>query len=92
MAFAETFAPGIPVEFIGLRGHEKIHEDLISSTEMLYVVDMGNYYKVVPPGVTDWTLGWDISYPEEPKMEPFEYSSNNVEQFTEEELKKFDER
>ncbi|KKL64748.1 hypothetical protein LCGC14_2161860, partial [marine sediment metagenome] len=39
MSFAETFAPGIPVEIIGLRGYEKIHEDLISDTEMLYTVD-----------------------------------------------------
>lgn len=90
MSFAETFAPGVPVEFIGLRGHEKIHEDLISGTEMLYVVDMGDFYKVVPPGVTDWTLGWDLGYPDEPKVDPFVYASNTVEQFTEEELKEFD--
>jgi FlaA1/EpsC-like NDP-sugar epimerase len=90
MAFAETFAPGVPVEFIGLRGYEKIHEDLISDTEMLYVVDLGKYYKIVPPGVTDWTLGWDISYPDEPRAKPFKYASNAVEQFTTDELKEFD--
>jgi FlaA1/EpsC-like NDP-sugar epimerase len=90
MSFAETFAPGVPVEFIGLRGYEKIHEDLISATEMLYVVDCGEYYKVVPPGVSDWTLGWDISYPDESKIDPFEYSSRAVEQFTSDELKEFD--
>lgn len=90
MSFAETFAPGFPIEFIGLRGYEKIHEDLISATEMLYVVDCGKYYKVVPPGVTDWTLGWDVSYPEEAKISPFEYSSKSVEQFTPDELKEFD--
>lgn len=90
MAFAETFAPGIPVEFIGLRGYEKIHEYLISKTEVLYTVDCGNYYKIVPPGVTDRSLGWDISYPEEPKVEPFEYTSENAERFTEDELREFD--
>jgi len=90
MSFAETFAPGVPVEFIGLRGHEKIHEDLISSTEMLYVVDMGKYYKVVPPGVTDQALGWDVGYPDEPKTKPFKYTSNTVDQFTTEELKELD--
>jgi len=91
MAFAETFAPGIPVEFIGLRGYEKIHEDLISKTEVLYTVDCGKYYKIVPPGVTDRSLGWDISYPDEPKVESFEYTSDNVEQFTADELRGFDE-
>lgn len=90
MAFAETFAPGVPIEFIGLRGYEKIHEDLISVTEMLYVVDCDKYYKVVPPGVTDRTLGWDISYPDETKIAPFRYASNTVEQFTADELRKFD--
>lgn len=90
MAFANTFAPGVPVRFIGLRGYEKIHEDLISKTEMLYTVDCGKYFKIVPPGVNDWTLGWDVSYPEEPKVDSFEYTSDQVEQFTEEELRKFD--
>ena len=90
-AFAETFAPNIPVEIIGLRGYEKIHEDLISSTEMMYVVDCGRYYKIVPPSVTDRTLGWDINYPEEPKVDPFVYRSDKVDQFTTDELKEFDE-
>ena len=90
MSFAETFAPGIPVEIIGLRGYEKIHEDLISDTEMLYTVDCGKYYKIVPPGVTDWTLGWDGCYPDESKIKPFRYSSNMVEQFTPDDLRGFD--
>jgi FlaA1/EpsC-like NDP-sugar epimerase len=90
MSFADTFAPGVPVEFIGLRGYEKIHEDLISDTEMLYTVDCGDYYKIVPPGVSDGDLGWDISYPDESKVKPFSYKSNKVEQFDAEELKEFD--
>jgi len=90
MSFAETFAPGVPVKFIGLRGYEKIHEDLVSKTEVLYTVDCGDYYKVVPPGVNDPSLGWDVSYPDEAKVTPFEYTSDKVEQFTEDELKEFD--
>lgn len=91
MAFAETFAPGVPVEFIGLRGHEKIHEELISSTESLYVVSLGdNYYKIVPPAVNEPGIGWDINYPDEPKMQPFKYTSFSTEWFTPEELKEFD--
>lgn len=91
VAFAETFAPGVPVEFIGLRGHEKIHEELISSTESLYVVSLGdNYYKIVPPAVNEPGIGWDINYPDEPKMQPFEYTSFSTEWFTPEELKEFD--
>lgn len=90
MAFAETFAPGVPVEFIGLRGYEKIHEDLISKTEMMYTVDCGNYYKIVPPNVAQVNLGWDSYYPDEPKVKPFDYTSEHRDRFTEEELLGFD--
>lgn len=90
MAFAETFAPGVPVKFIGLRGYEKIHEDLISDIEMMYTVDCGQYYKVVPPSVSDNTLGWDVNYPEEPKVIPFKYRSDQIEKFTSDELKELD--
>lgn len=90
MAFANTFAPGVKVEFIGLRGHEKIHEDLISDTEMLYVVDLGDFYKIVPPGVKESSVGWDSEYPDEQKVKPFKYSSNNTERFTIDELKDFE--
>lgn len=90
MAFAQTFAPGVPVEFIGLRGYEKIHEELISQTEMMYVVDLGYAYKIVPPSVNVNAVGWDVDYPEEPKAEQFRYTSDNVKQFTPDELKEFD--
>jgi FlaA1/EpsC-like NDP-sugar epimerase len=90
VAFAEAVAAGVPIKFIGLRGHEKIHEDLVSQTEMLYVVDMGEFFKIVPPEVNNWELGWDVKYPDEPKVKPFVYSSNTVEQLTKEELRNFD--
>jgi FlaA1/EpsC-like NDP-sugar epimerase len=87
MSYAEAFAPGVPVEFIGLRGYEKIHEDLISSTEIMYTVDCGKHYKIIPPGISDSSVGWDIEYPDEPKVKPFKYSSDVVERFTIDELK-----
>ena len=77
----------MPVEFIGLRGYEKIHEDLISKSEMMYVVDCGENYKIVPPSVSVNAVGWDVSYPAEPKIKPFEYTSDKVTQFTKEELR-----
>ncbi len=90
MAFAEAFAPNVPIEFIGLRGYEKIHEELISATEIMYAVDCGNYYKIVPPSVNKNAIGWDVEYPDEPKMKPFEYKSNKVEQFTVDEIRELD--
>jgi hypothetical protein len=32
-------------------------------------------------------VGWDVSYPDEPKIKPFEYTSDKVTQFTTEELR-----
>ena len=90
MSFAETFAPGIPVKFMGLRGYEKIHEELISETEITYAVDCGEYYKIIPPGVTDRTLGWDVEYPKEDTVKPFIYKSNAVDLFTADELRELD--
>lgn len=90
MAFAHTFAPNVPIKFIGIRGYEKIHEELISETEMIYAVDCGRYYKIVPANVNEPGMGWASDYPDEQKVKSFRYTSNNVEAFTNEELKKFD--
>jgi UDP-N-acetylglucosamine 4,6-dehydratase/5-epimerase len=90
MSFAETFIPDAPTKIIGIRGGEKIHEDLISDTEMMYTVDCGKYYKIVPPGVSDSRFGWDREYPYEARVKPFKYSSDSVERLTQEELKKLD--
>lgn len=90
MDYAKAFAPEAEIEFIGLRGYEKIHEDLISRTEILYTVDCGKYYKIIPPGITDRSVGWDIEYPDEPKVKPFEYNSNKVERLTVQEIKEME--
>jgi len=90
MAFAQAFAPNIPVEFIGLRGYEKIHEELISDMEIMYAVDCGDYYKIIPPGVSKNTMGWDLEYPDEPRVDFFQYRSDKVEQFSIDELKGLD--
>lgn len=89
-AFVDTFTPNVPIEIVGLRGYEKIHEELISETESAYVVDMGKNYKIIPPSVSDWKMGWDVDYPDEPKMKPFRYTSDRVDQLTKEELLRFD--
>lgn len=91
--FVKTFYPNVPIEFIGLRGHEKIHEELISETESRYVVKCDDkYYKIIPPAVNIPGVGWDLNYPDEKKMPPFRYSSDTSERLTGNELKKFDEQ
>jgi len=89
--YAEIFAPNTPIKIIGLRGHEKIHEKLISETEMLYVVKCNEkYYKIIPPHVNIPGLGWDVNYPEEKKTHKVTLSSNTAERFTNQEIMKFE--
>lgn len=84
--FVGTFFPGTSIEFIGLRGYEKIHEELISETEALYVVDLGKYYKVVPPNANQVGLGWDSQYPKCDFVDMPRYTSDKSERFSKEEL------
>lgn len=87
MDFAKSFHPNIPIKTIGLRGHEKIHEELISESESLHVVDCNDkYYKIRPLVANIPGIGWDIDYPEEVLVKPFKYTSNNVDTLTVEEL------
>ena len=92
MRFANVFAPGVPVDIIGLRGYEKIHEDLISKTEAMNTVDCGEYYKIVPPDVTEQGCGWSREYPKEDRVNIGEYTSCSVKRFSDDELKKFDKK
>lgn len=88
--FVKTFYPNVPIEIIGLRGHEKIHEELISETESRYVVGCGDYYKIIPPSVSVPGIGWDGHYPTEKTISAFQYRSNNVDTLNEKELIDFD--
>lgn len=90
MDFVKTFYPDIEVKIVGLRGHEKIHEELISETESRYVVDCGDYYKIIPPSVSVPGIGWDGHYPTEKTISAFQYRSNNVDTLNEKELIDFD--
>ena len=88
--FAHTFFPGAPTKVIGLRGYEKLHEELITPSEASSVVDCGCCYKILPAHVSNDAVGWDLNRPSEPLMAPFKYSSDCVERFTEEELRAFE--
>jgi UDP-N-acetylglucosamine 4,6-dehydratase (inverting) len=59
---AEAMAPGVPVEIIGIRPGEKLHEVLITDDESRHTIDAGDVYVVLPehPWWTDhpkWVAG-----------------------------------
>lgn len=45
---AEAMAPGLPVEIIGIRPGEKLHEVLITTDESRHTIDAGEVYIVLP--------------------------------------------
>jgi len=45
---AEAMAPGVPVERIGIRPGEKLHEILLTSDESRHSIDAGEVYVVLP--------------------------------------------
>jgi UDP-N-acetylglucosamine 4,6-dehydratase/5-epimerase len=45
---AEAVAPGVPVEIVGIRPGEKLHEVLITTDESRHTVDTGDHYIVTP--------------------------------------------
>lgn len=52
---AEAVAPGIPIKVIGIRPGEKIHEEMITSSDAFTTYDLGKYY-VILPQVTQFDL------------------------------------
>ena len=50
---ATAVAPGAKQEVIGIRPGEKIHEEMITSSDSPNTVDLGDYYAILPPGDPD---------------------------------------
>lgn len=47
---ATAIAPDARQEIVGIRPGEKIHEEMITSSDSLNTVDMGDYYVILPSG------------------------------------------
>jgi len=45
---ASVIAPDCKFEFVGPRPGEKIHEEMITTSDSFYTVDLGNYYAILP--------------------------------------------
>ena len=89
MTFVEAFGENYPVETIGMRGVEKLAECLIAEHEMSHTFECGDYFKILPPHISEPGMGWDGPRPKEKPIKTFKYTSdsNDVDKLTVEDLK-----
>ena len=52
---ATALAPDAPQKIIGIRPGEKIHEEMVTSSDSFYTYDLGKYY-VILPSVPNWDI------------------------------------
>lgn len=72
---AEAIGPECRIEIVGIRPGEKIHEEMITSSDSFTTYDLGPYY-VILPQVTQWDLGKYIRAFNAEKVAPgFRYNS-----------------
>ncbi|MBP6090272.1 MAG: UDP-N-acetylglucosamine 4,6-dehydratase (inverting) [Crocinitomicaceae bacterium] len=78
---AEAIGPNCEKPVIGIRPGEKIHEEMITSSDSFFTYDLGKYYAILPQ-----TTSWDIhefteAFNAKKVPEGFSYNSNNNEEW-----------
>ncbi|NNM81507.1 MAG: UDP-N-acetylglucosamine 4,6-dehydratase (inverting) [Burkholderiales bacterium] len=51
MDLAMAIAPECEHRVVGIRPGEKLHEEMITSSDSFHTVDLGSYYSILPPGI-----------------------------------------
>ncbi len=78
---ATAIAPGAEQKIVGIRAGEKIHEEMITSSDSLTTYDLGKYFSILPQ-VTSWKLEDYISkYKARRVPEGFSYDSGTNEEW-----------
>jgi UDP-N-acetylglucosamine 4,6-dehydratase len=78
---AEAVAPLARHEIVGVRPGEKVHEEMITSSDSLSTVDLGPYYAILPSGDSELQEAY-LASTGAARVEPgFTYSSGTNERF-----------
>lgn len=48
---AKAIAPNAKLDYVGIRPGEKIHEEMITSSDSFYTIDIGKYYAILSAGI-----------------------------------------
>lgn len=74
---AEAIGPECEKPIIGIRPGEKIHEEMITSSDSFFTYDLGKYY-VILPQTPNWKMNDFVNHFNATKVpEGFSYNSNN---------------
>lgn len=78
---AKAVAPNIEHKEIGIRPGEKIHEEMITSSDSFYTYDMGKYYAIVP-NVPNWNVAeFEAHFNAKKVPQGFRYNSGENEEW-----------
>jgi UDP-N-acetylglucosamine 4,6-dehydratase (inverting) len=85
---AEAIGPDCEKPVVGIRPGEKIHEEMITSSDSFYTYDLGKYYAIIP-SVPRWKVDDFVSYFNATKVpQGFRYNSGeNTEWVSVEEIR-----
>lgn len=76
---ANAVAPECPIEVVGIRPGEKIHEEMITASDSFYTYDLGKYYTILP-SVPNFKLEEYLNHFRAKKVEEgFNYNSGSNE-------------
>lgn len=77
---AEAIAPNLEHKEIGIRPGEKIHEEMITSSDSFYTYDLGKYYAIIP-SVPIWNVEkYIVNFNATPVKKGFVYNSGDNEE------------
>lgn len=73
---ANTIAPGIPHQIVGIRPGEKLHEVMITDDDARMTVELNDRYVIRPPSL-EWNDSHLVALDAKPVAEGFRYSSEH---------------
>ena len=77
----QAINPKNKIKYIGIRPGEKIHEEMISSSDSFYTVDLGKYFAIVSNSGKYTTREYAKKFNKKLVKEGFSYSSDNNPKF-----------
>ena len=81
MDVAKAIGPNCEMPVVGIRPGEKIHEEMITSSDSFSTIDLGDYYAILPSDGSVQKLYRDAGMPVNPVRAGFAYNSGSNSDF-----------